>query len=506
MSVETPAVTPELDHWHRLDRRMLLIRPVLDLVKSLPVLVGTVILGRGNDWEWFGLGITALTVLIGVSHVLTSRYRIADGQVEWTTGLLLRKHRAIPLDRIRTVDVTSEPKHRLFSLSAVRIGTGRHSSAQGANKDQLVLDAVSQTEAHRLRTVLLHRKEVVTESAPPPEQVVAEVDRKWLRYAPFTLSGLAVVGAVFAAVWHFAHQLNIDPETVGPLRDLMDDLANTAVWLIVVIAAVALLVVVSLLSVGGYVLSFWNFRLTRETEGTLHVRRGLITTRSVSIEEERLRGVEVKEPLPLRIAGGARLTAIAGGLREGKGGDKGGGLLLPPAPVGRVHEVAAEVLRENVDPATVPLARHPRRALARRLTRAVNGVLILAAALFGLAWIDFLPSWMWQAALVMVPLAALVGWDRYRNLGHAIVGRYLVSRSGSLARATVAIRREGLIGIVVSRSFFQRRAGLITVTAPIAAGKGAYQVVDVGEADGLAMAEQAAPGLLTPFLVRTPQR
>ncbi|MGY6658503.1 PH domain-containing protein [Amycolatopsis sp. TRM77291] len=503
MSTEAPP--DAAGQWHRLDRRMLLIRPVLDVVKSLPVLIGTVILGRGNGWEWFGLGVTALTVFVGISHVLTSRYRIADGQVEWTTGLLLRKHRAIPLDRVRTVDVTSEPKHRLFSLSAVRIGTGRHSPAQGANGDQLVLDAVSRTEADRLRTVLLHRKEI-TETAPPPEQVVAEVDRKWVRYAPFTLSGLAVVGAIFAAVWHFAHQLDIAPENVGPLRDLMDDLANTAVWLIVVVAAVALLVVVSLLSVGGYVLSFWNFKLTRETEGTLHVRRGLITTRSVSIEEERLRGVEVKEPLPLRIAGGARLTAIVGGLREGKGGDKGGGLLLPPAPVGRVHEVAAEVLRENFDPATVPLNRHPRRALTRRLTRAVGGVLILAAVLFGLAWIDFLPSWVWQVALGLVPLAALVGWDRYRNLGHAIVGRYLVSRSGSLARATVAIRREGLTGVVVSRSFFQRRAGLITVTAPIAAGKGGYRVVDVGESAGLAMAEQAAPGLLTPFLRREVQR
>ncbi|WP_410600674.1 PH domain-containing protein [Amycolatopsis sp. lyj-90] len=507
MSTEA-APDATVDQWHRLDRRMLLIRPVLDVVKSLPVLIGTVLLGRGNGWEWIGLGVTALTVLVGISHVLTSRYRIADGQVEWTTGLLLRKHRAIPLDRVRTVDVTSELKHRLFSLSAVRIGTGRHSAVQGAGSDQLVLDAVSATEAHRLRTVLLHRKEVIAEaeSAPPPEQIVAEVDRKWVRYAPFTLSGLAVVGAVFAAVWHFAHQLNIDPENVGPLRDLMDDLANTAVWLIVVVAAVALLVLVSLLSVGGYVLSFWNFKLTRETEGTLHVRRGLITTRSVSIEEDRLRGVEVKEPLPLRIAGGARLTAIAGGLREGKGGDKGGGLLLPPAPVGRVHEVAAEVLRENFDPATVPLNRHPRRALTRRLTRAVVGVLILATALFGLAWIDFLPDWMWQVALGLLPFAVLVGWDGYRNLGHAIVGRYLVSRSGSLARATVAIRREGLTGIVISRSFFQRRGGLITVTAPIAAGRGGYQVVDVGESAGLAMAEQAAPGLLTPFLRREAQR
>ena len=156
MSTETTPTTQaaDLEKWHRLDRRMLLIRPVLDVVKSLPILIGTVILGRGNGWEWFGLGVTALTVFVGVSHVLTSRYRITAEQVEWTTGLLLRKHRAIPLDRVRTVDVTSEPKHRLFSLSAVRIGTGRHSHGQGPGGDQLVLDAVSETQRNRLRTVL----------------------------------------------------------------------------------------------------------------------------------------------------------------------------------------------------------------------------------------------------------------------------------------------------------------------------------------------------------------
>jgi putative membrane protein len=271
------------------------------------------------------------------------------------------------------------------------------------------------------------------------------------------------------------------------------------VWLTVVTAAIGLLLLVSVLSVGGYVLSFWNFRLTREPGGTLHIRRGLITTRSVSIEEDRLRGVELKEPLPLRIAGGAKCVAVAAGLREGKGADRGGGLLLPPAPLGRAQEVAGEVLGEDV--AGAVLVRHPRQALNRRITRALTSVLVPAAALFLLAWAGALPDWPWQLALVLVPFAVLVGWDRYRTLGHALAGNYLVSRSGSLARTTVAVRRDGLTGIVVERSWFQRRAGLVTVVAPIAAGRGRYHVVDVGESAGLALADATVPGLLTPFLV-----
>jgi putative membrane protein len=500
--VTPPAEGTQDAPWHRLDRRMLLIRPVLDLVKSLPVLLGALLFGHGEPWQWIGLAFTAIAVCTGVSHVLTSRYRITEAQVEWHTGLLLRKQRAIPRDRIRTVDVTSEPKHRLFSLAAARIGTGRHSHGKGPGKDELVLDAVTVAEAQRLRTLLLHRKTEAADpaAAAPPEQLVAAVDKKWLRYAPFTLSGLAVVGAAVGTVYHFAHELHFDPIQFSLVRAVVGHFADTPTWLSLVLAAAGLLVLVSVLSVGGYVLSFWNFRLTREPAGTLHIRRGLITTRSVSIEEDRLRGVEIREPLPLRLAGGARCVAIAGGLREGKGADKGGGLLLPPAPLGRAHEVVAEVLGE--DPAATPLVRHPRRALYRRMSRAVTGVLLLAAALYGLARLGALPDWPWQAALVLLPFAVLVGWDRYRGLGHAFTGRYLVTRSGSLDRATVAVRCDGMTGVVVERSYFQRRAGLVTVIAPVAAGKGHYRVLDVAEADGLTLADRAIPGLLTPFLER----
>jgi putative membrane protein len=64
----------------------------------------------------------------------------------------------------------------------------------------------------------------------------------------------------------------------------------------------------------------------------------------------------------------------------------------------------------------------------------------------------------------------------------------------------VALQRSRVIGWTVSQSFFQRRAGLVTVTATTAAGSGGYPVIDVTTAEGLAVAEQAVPGLLTPFL------
>jgi putative membrane protein len=103
-------------------------------------------------------------------------------------------------------------------------------------------------------------------------------------------------------------------------------------------------------------------------------------------------------------------------------------------------------------------------------------------------------------SLLLLPLAALVALDRYRNLGHELTARYLVSRHGSVQRRTVALQRAGVIGWTFRQSIFQRRAGLVAVEAITAAGAGGYQVLDVAAADGVALADAAVPHLLTPFL------
>src|SRR5262249_7068448 len=145
----------------------------------------------------------------------------------------------------------------------------------------------------------------------------------------------------------------------------------------------------------GYVLTFWNFRLSRHGSGTLHVRRGLLTTRNTTIEERRLRGVELSEPLLLRSVHGARVLAIATRLRVGRGSDRGGSILLPPAPRAVAASVAATVIGDP-DPLTVALLPHGPRARVRRFTRAftVSTILILIVLAFVLfAGAPWWPFW-----------------------------------------------------------------------------------------------------------------
>jgi putative membrane protein len=509
VTTELPAAPeyaePVVD-WHRLDVRMLIVRPLNELLGLVPLFIGLLVLGKGETWRILvSAGVIAAIVLFGLLRWLTTRYRITTEQVEMHTGLFVRKRLAVPRDRIRTVDLTAKLGHRLFGLSAIRVGTGQHDQP---GEDGLTLDAVSSVEAERLRVLLLTtaKAETPVAAGEQPGVVLSKWDNRWLRYAPLTLSGLVAAGALFGFVMNFARELDI--EVFEPMSEAARWVAEQPLGLTIAVFGGVVLLVATFGSVLVYVVQFWGYRLTREPDDTVRVRRGLLTTRSVSVAEQRLRGVELVEPLLLRAGRGAHAKTVTTGL--GRKGESN--LLLPPAPVAEAHRVSAEVLRQTAggagsgttvddqpeqSPTRTALRRHPIAALRRRLLRAIVPLLVPAAVL---AWLA--PSWTWQVVLALVPLSAALGWDRYRSLGHALTDRYLLARAGSAIRETVALQRTGIIGWRISRSFFQRRAGLVTISATTAAGSGAYHVVDVAEADGLALADEAVPDLLRPFLER----
>ena len=181
---------------------------------------------------------------------------------------------------------------------------------------------------------------------------------------------------------------------------------------------------------------------------------------------EGLRGIELGEPLPLRLAGGARLAAVATGLQAQQQDKKQpeSKTLLPPAPRAEARRVAAAVLRDQ--PFDIALTPHPRSALRRRIGWALWSALAVAV----LVAVPAVPGWIpmgFAAALVVLALLAGLGFavDAYRGLGHALDERYLLVRNGSAMRRTVALQRENIIGWRISRTVFQRRADLMSVGA-----------------------------------------
>ena len=528
--------TPEEVGWRRLPGRMLLVGPATALLRLAPALVVLVLFGAGSGNStqvWIAGAAVVVAVAVGVVRWRTTRYRITDERVELHSGLLNRQRRSVPRDRIRTVDLTAPLLHRLVGLSVVKVGSGQSGSDAG-----LDLDAVTTDEAERLRRELLARPAPARGpaavaggtgadrarvegdgadgngadgdvaagdgTAGPADHVDpagAELDRiRWssLRFAPLTVSSLAAIGALAGAGWNVLNETGLDPRSLPGADAVAGELSAAPVWATALVAVGLLLLVMVAGSIVLFVERWWDYRLSREPDGTLRVRRGLLTKRSLSVSEQRLRGVTVSEPLLVRaLGGGAQAGALTVGL-AGEDTDSGGGALGPPVRRAHAHAVAATAARATGPVTDGPLRAHPARARARRLVRAVGPALVPAVALGVFAWFDA-AVWPVVVGVALVVVAVPLALDRYRALGHRLDERYLVARHGSLLRTTTALRRDGVIGWRVRQSLFQRRAGVLTLEATTAAGGGAVQVLDLDPADAVALMAAVTPDAVTPF-------
>ena len=510
----TPAVVPgpavEPFPWRRLDPRMLLVHPVLEMVRFLPFLVGVFVLGGGSNggmWQLFGV---AIPVALGVVRFLTTSFRITPSQVELQRGLLSRKIVTARLDRVRAVEVTSSPIHRILGLAKVEIGT-----ASGAKQDddKFALDGLPLDQAREMRAALLHRdnprtsSEAVAGGADPDdvtfgsaygEEVLLDFDRRWVRYAPLTSSGNVIAAGVMAILGQFSESVSDRYfRDLAAFDWISERPAATVIPVLVLAGIVVFLLLGAVFSVLGYLITNWGFTLTRNRqEHTFHIRRGLLTTTETSLERERVRGLEILEPLGLRLVGAGRLAAIVTGISQQ---ESSSAQLVPPAPRGVIDATGAAVL-DVEEPIHLRLRQHGPAARRRRYTRALLGALVLPATAIVLTSTTSTPWWTVLPTLVLVPIALLLAADRYRRLGHGLSEGYLIVRSGSLRGRRDVLQRSGIIGWNVQQSWFQRRAGLVTLVATTAAGKQAYAAIDIPEGQAIALADAAVPGLVTPFL------
>ncbi|MBD0744514.1 PH domain-containing protein [Streptomyces sp. CBMA152] len=505
---ETTGTGPaDAAEWGRLSPRLLAVNLSM-LGGPVALFVITTILTGANLQAVITLGSLVITFLVitGIStmRLLTTRYRVDGERIELRSGLLFRSHRSVPVDRIRSIDLDAKPVHRVFGLTSLAIGTGEQVSSSSR---RLSLDGITKQQASELRRLLLDRRGSGAVTGPDEDTTIVQMDWAWLRYAPLTVWGVGTVFLGVGTAYRTLHEMKIDPLDLSLVKDIEHRFGSVPLWFGIIVAIVLTAVVGVAVSTAAFVDSWANFRLEREQDGVFRVRRGLLISRSVTMEERRLRGVEIVEPMLLRWAGGARLNAIASGLGTAEE-NRSRRALTPPVPRDEALRVAADVLAEAESPTeSTRLTRHPRAARRRRVNRGLMVLGPVVAILLGLGlWLTpVLVHAAWITALAGLPIVLALADDAYRTLGHGIHDRYLIVRAGTFAHRTAALQRDGVVGWNITRSYFQRRNGLLTLGATTAAGDGSYKVRDVSVGHGLVFAEEAVPGLLAPFIERVPR-
>ncbi len=467
--------------WQRLSPRMLLVHPVHELLRQLPLLIGAVVLGSTTGNPLWTVAALALTALLGAGRWFTTTYRIAPDEVQLRAGVLQRKVLSVPRNRIRSVQTDARLLHRLLGLAVLRVSTGRE--AQGDSVFEL--DAVEVSQVPRLRAILLAEAPQAPDQPVRAATVLARWQPSWLRYAPLSLSGLLTMAVAIGVVYQSGAVAALQHSRLA--QSGLDAAHRLGVAGTVAVIAVVALVASVVLAVLRSLLTYGNLVLLRRAD-VLHLRHGLLRLREHTYDMNRLRGGTLRQPLLVRAVGGARLDAVMTGV-HGAGESS---VLLPPCPAATAESVLTGLVGDpNV--VTGPLRGHGRRAAARRWKRALGLPVVAGGALAVVAATVGAPAWLWSAWVAVVAWCALLAADRVRALGHRVDGRWLVMRAGSLERRRDCLATAGIIGWTVRQSPLQRRAGVANLVAATAAGTKRYPLIDVPENQAWAVAATASP-------------
>ncbi|MFE7138467.1 PH domain-containing protein [Streptomyces sp. NPDC057644] len=536
------------DAWQRLSSRVIWVDLARSVLSLLPAVLAVAVVGvdPGAGEMWPLIGIAAAGVLGALADALRwvfTRYRITASHVELRTGVLVRVRRSIQRNRIRSVDIEAKPRHRLAGLRVVKIGAGQQAAA---GDSALSLDAVGTAAARALRDHLIASAHpahlpapvapgvsaaapvapgVPAAAAPVPDRptpgngeppakdgssgptaperaaplrVFARFEPQWVVYNMFNAwAYVLVLGFGWGGYWLLS---GFGVDAAAFVSGLLD-------WRSIGWAGTAAIgfLTASVLGAAGlavtYFVEYGKFELARVPgpDGTvLRTRQGLLTTREVSRDENRVRGAQISEPVLWRWLGVADTSLVTTGLSLWSMSQPAA--ILPRGPVSVARRVASEVLDPEERPLQARLAIHPRAALRRRLWWATTTAAAVALVLGWLAVTGVLPYAALWAAAALWPCALGAAVVAYRALGHAVSGSYLVTRSGLLSRSTTVLRTSAVSTVVIRESLLQRRLGLRSVSTMTAAGYGGYDTPDLDARAGLAFAVRAAPRLLDPFL------
>lgn len=490
-------VDPEAP-WERLSWRMLLVDPLGSLTRLLPLFLISLWLGSNRSNYWFEFVVISIVVLSGFLRWVSTSYQVGRTHIILKKGFFSRQVVTVARNRIRSVDTESDLFHRVMRVSIVEVGTGRSESGK-SDAERFRLNAIDTALVEPLRDELLAHRRALDPSLSEEDEAqwgskygedIARWKITWARFAPFSFIGFGVLFSLWLITWQ-----------MGDMHDRIMDLAlveGTTSWLeslgqpwTVVGQAIAIWAVAGVLAVITYAIRYGKYALTDHGQ-ILYVQNGILRRKHQALDKARLRGVELRLPVYLRLLGGGRLEPIMTGTKKGAAAST----LLPQAPVKDVRRVAIRILGDET-PVTVRLRRHPWKATRRRITRGLLPFWIVAG-LIVLVRIDSGPSadvwvrWGIPAALVLFLALAV---DRIHMLGHALLPDTLVSSHGSWSAKRIVLEADGIIGWTVSQSVFQRSAGVATVSAATPAGTGVYSVMDMDADEVWALAEALTPGI-----------
>lgn len=334
------------------------LSPVLKSVRTLLLIVAAV--------SWRGvqnlgvpryalvlLGLLALVLIYSAVAWRFSGYEVIGRELRIHEGVLFRRTRAVPLERLQAIEVVQPVLARLAGLAELKLDVA------GAGKAEAPLAFLPLAEADALRTRLLALASRT--SAPAAETAAAETVRPEAERPDqpdlYRVDNNDVMVSQFLT----------PPVMFTPLAVLyiVGQLAFNSEFGVFAIASMVTAVAGTIGAPVMRILNFWNFRIGRAADERLRIRHGLLETRSQVVAAQRVQSLTVTWPLLWRGKGWLRVTlAVAGQNSVGADGQQSRAetdRLLPVATVDTARALVPLAL-PGLDITALPLSPVPHRA------------------------------------------------------------------------------------------------------------------------------------------------
>ena len=426
------------------------------------------------------LGLVVLA-LVGyqVAYYQRYEYALTADTFDIHSGVFARREREIPLRRIQNVDISRNVAQRVLGIAIVDFETA------GGSATEASLRYVSFEEAKRLQREIPRLKRGVdldadaAETGPEPTtELFALSDRE-----------LALVGLLsfdFRVPGVLALVLS---GSVPVIPSLLPGRGALPLAMFIVLLVVAVVLFSWAFGAAVAVVNYYGFRLVR-TGDELQYERGLLQRYDGSIPFDKLQTLTIEDTPLKRWFGYATLLIETAGYAPGQssGGGRGSEAAVPLAERDRVLE-----LTNAIEPVGVPALQRPPKRVRRRYAfryliaiAAVTGFLFAVdAALASVTGLGSLPvsPLVPLAAILLVPPAAHLKWA---HRGYWLGDDHVVTRNGVLKRQTKMVPYSRIQTVIDTRTLFQRRWRLATVTIDTAGSLsitgGDAAAVDVDEA------------------------
>lgn len=450
-----------------------MVQRVLVSLPALVFIMLPVLRGNGDSTAWFNLVFGAMYLVFIVPwialHYLRFRYWITPGELVIHSGVLTRRRRNIPVERIQNIEIEQAPLQRMLGTAKVVVYTAGSAQAEG------VLEYVSLAEAREIRTVVRDLqqqmqsiepvKASVSSSAPGNQPLADHAESPTAVHEGTLLIALDPQRVILAGAFRFSliylavifstlQYIEPDPTLLfswlirGPLEPLEARIEASPVFA----AALGALGAVFLGWLTGILVTFnryYRFKLERIGD-KLHSSHGLLTLKEGTIPLSRVQSWILRTNPLMEFFGWYRLEVQTMGINLNQSGYQ------VALPFGRREEVAA--ILAAVDSPALPEAWSPVSRLTIRRFMARSLVLLLMGAGIVQFW--------WRPVLwvgLVVPL--LFGWAllRYRAMNVADDASWIAIRKGVIRRLTWMVPIDKMQTVGWYANWFQRRLGLASI-------------------------------------------